>query len=324
MDRNAAQIILGDERALANLAARHPNPLEAIKATLEATKEVPAIVRTMGEQFAALVAHKNIAVENGTLKILWTDRIENGETLENIAELAAKVFTSTDSVGNTGRWILGNIAHELGKGGYSMEDLLTGTELAYNTIITSRTVFRFFSDQRYRMPFSHHKEICYAKDIPVTQKHQIAKYAADNGLALTSVRQIIKGMQAQLRDVPPATILTAVDEAADEIPGVDTPEELYAATKDIDPEPEPAQFCVVSRGNCQLVSDRPSREEMEEADAVYEIRRILKARAGGGGPAEGAAGEAGERTGIYFEVRTVPTPEEWVEAAAEQDEDVAF
>lgn len=277
-----AKLLLADETAIDLLIAEHADPRNAVKAALLAVQSVPGAIRNMSTGLADIVADPNLEFKEGTFH--WVGDA-NPTRIQEVMEKGVRFFSSSDSAGNMGRWILGNLAaiaeEQMGEDWLHLFD---GTELAYNTIVTSKTTFQFFKDKRYQMPFSHHKEIAYAKDLSDAQKHLLAAYVADSGLTLTTARGIMRLMQDQIK-----TGQT-----------VEAPADLH---EKIDTTPRAGkQFLIIENGGDRRVSDRaPAGAEVEEAEGIYEIRRIIK-DAGRGRPQaapepvreDGPRGEPGE------------------------------
>jgi len=262
MNKNEAKLLLGDDNAIVALAAANPNPVEAIKAALAAANNAPGFVNKMQQSLASIVGDEAIALENGVFVATKTLSRDDGKRL---LTHAADFFTCGDGVGNKARWILGNILAIMKDQEMDPSEFMEATELAYNTMATSETTFRFFRTKHYHMPFSHHKEIAYAKDLSDDQKHAIAAFVAEKQLALTTARAIIKLTQQQIRDNAE----------------IRSPEDLYEKI-DI-PSRAGKRFLVIAGAVNRIVDRVPDGPEMEEADEVYEIRSIVKSRVVGGG-----------------------------------------
>lgn len=284
MDHNSARIILGDEAAITALAARSPDKVEAVRAALAATKQVPAIINEMGEALAAVAADPLIEMRQGCLE--WVDGEYNfeNEPAKALFRNALKYASSSEKMGNAGRWLLGNIACLMEEAGFDISELIEASDLAYNTVITSMTTFKFFRHKRYpKLPFSHHKEIAYGADLSVDQKHAIAAYAEEQQLSLVAVRGLIKLTQQQVRD------------NAEDLGFEPEPPEVLHAKLELNPATI-RRFVVITGTGSRIVDRAPAGAEMEEALEVYEIRRIIKPRAfdGGAGPPAEPDGEAGD------------------------------
>lgn len=273
MNQFQAKIMQQDPEAIRQLLAENPDPAAAVKAALDAAQTAPPIVQRMQSSLAAIIGDQCLKMEDGIL--VPAGHIDNGAA-ERIMRATVEFYTCGDGVGNTSRWILGNILCIFRDLDIDPTDFINATELAYNTMATSETTFRFFGKTAYPMPFSHHKEIAYAKDISDADKHKLAAFISEMQLSLTTARAVIRLAQNKVRDGQ------QLGNIQDLYGQIDTP---TRAGK---------RFLVLAGTTHRIVDQKPPQAEMEEADAVYEIRSIVKPPAIGGGdrPAEEPAGQA--------------------------------
>jgi hypothetical protein len=78
-----------------------------------------------------------------------------------------------------GTWLLGSLVDELERfhgDEFDITDVMSQSEKSYNTVITAVKVYRDFKGSRVKgLSFTHHKEVCFVKDISQDQKIEILK-----------------------------------------------------------------------------------------------------------------------------------------------------
>ena len=103
----------------------------------------------------------------------------------NLKDLGGRIDEKTS-------WMLGSIVAALedfhGEE-FSISQVCNADTPAYNTVATACGVFKAFKDEKYDLPFSHHKEAHYAK-IPDKSKKLILKKAEEHELSSKDVRAL--------------------------------------------------------------------------------------------------------------------------------------
>lgn len=262
---NATDAKLITDPAAITALINEVGPEAAAERMLAAQKACPPFITSLQTGLADLLTNPCLAFQDGAF--ILTD-IPDDEDLIKILRGMLTIDRSSDAAKNMSRWIIGNIAYILMAAGVDAENHLGELDIAYNTWVTSRTTFAFFIEKRYKMLFSHHKEIAYAADLSAEQRHSIAAYCEKAGLPLTVLRKIIRAMQADVRMKK----------------DVLTPQAYHETLPETGPKPK--QYLVINGRDRTIVDHKPDGRLLDDADEVYEIRSILKQ------PERAAAGDA--------------------------------
>lgn len=103
----------------------------------------------------------------------------------NLKDLGGRIDEKTS-------WMLGSIVaalEEFHGEEFSISQVCNADTPAYNTVATACGVFKAFKDEKYDLPFTHHKEAHYAK-IPDKTKKLVLKKAEDHELSSKDVRAL--------------------------------------------------------------------------------------------------------------------------------------
>ena len=107
------------------------------------------------------------------------------------AEVLVNIYGRNNDINiaaDMGMHLLGNIAHELTKAGYDLDNLIQVTNLARNTITSARRTFECFPEFDPNTSYSLRKEIAYAKDIDERMKDALLECAVEGDLSIREAR----------------------------------------------------------------------------------------------------------------------------------------
>lgn len=282
MDKTTALIRKADPEALAVFKERIENgeEIENVLAGLvaEASKSPGAIGR-INDQLGELLVDEALEFNQG---VFTAARALEEADANRIINQTIGLYIDSEGVGNMGRWVLGNIAVILEEQGHCISNLIEPTQLAYNTIAKSARTFREFQERRFKLPFAHHSEIAYAKDLPKEAKYAVLEVAEENQLPVAKTKRIAKILQEKIR-------------AAETAEEIDWKAEAAAAHDQANTETnEPAQpkYGLFGRNGLQILHRKPTQEEVAEADQVFKISSHLKGDTAEGETANGEGDNA--------------------------------
>lgn len=258
-------------QSFAERIAAGEDPSQVIMEVAVAASEAPGAVGRINRHLNNLLVEEKLLFDRGVF--VATEGF-NQQDAERIITNTVNLANDTEGVGNLGRWVLGNIAVMLEDQGFALGDLVQPTGMAYNTIAKSAKTFREFKDKRYALPFAHHAELAYSKDLPQEGKFAVLQLATDNEIPLLQTRAVAKHLQTRVRahDVPEnwtEAAQAAYDTVLNETKTEKTP--LYG---------------IVSQQGFSTIPRKPTREEVEEALFVFKIGSVIKRPDANGAPAE--------------------------------------
>lgn len=212
--------------------------------------------------------------------MVWSDdrftltRALADEDLVEISETTERLAITTNEVDGCGNWILGNVAYILREHGYDIENHLNKIPEA-RLVAASRT-YEVFRDKRYKIPFTHHKEIACCANLKEEHRHIIASFAERKQISQKELRKVLRYAREAAKSADP--ILT--DEA---LLNAINSETRVARAK---------TYAVFPSGNIRVIQEGFGDTSTESAICVFEgsIKRWLKGQLVAGG--EGGSGLA--------------------------------
>lgn len=277
MNKESALIQQANPEAIAALSARIRNgedPDSILKEAVKAAAEAPGAIGRIRNHLSDLLVDANLQFEGGIFQI---EGELTPEDAKRIVETTIALHKDSENVGGMGRWVLGNIAVILEDHGFSLGDLVEPTQLAYNTIAKSAKTFREFRERRFALPFAHHAEIAYAKDLPQEAKYALLELVETNGSTVTHARAMARVMQDRLK--------TGETDADWQV------EALHAHNKalELKSSPKQASFGIVGEHGIQIIHRDPTEAEVASAKEVFKISRFIKRES----PDDGAGDDGG-------------------------------
>lgn len=266
LSRNTAQLQQLNPTAIqayADRIAAGEDPQQIIAEVAKDASEAPGAVGRINGHLNALLVEDKLNFDRGVF--VATEALTREEA-ERITINTVNLTNDTEGVGNLGRWVLGNIATILEDQGYALGDLVAPTGMAYNTVATSARTFREFRDQRFPISFAHHKELTYAKDLPIEAKHAVLQLACDDGIALLPTRQIAKKLQQRVRAHEAITNWAEAAQVA------------HQEVNEEQPGPRTPTYGLISPAGFQTIHRKPTAQEVEEAIEVVKISSFIKRR----------------------------------------------
>ena len=259
MDHLQAKLISteADTPTIEALILKH-GPEEAVRLALEAGRTGTPVTKALNSSLAQMMTTPGISF-NGAAFELKGDTLYD-EDVAGIINATTDFFQCSESVGSTGRWVLGNIASILKNAGND----LSGFRESHQVLNAAITTYELFEEKRYPMCFSHHKAIAYASSLSAEQKHQLAEMASTQGYTFKQINLMIKYGQAQVEKTEKLPSPEQLNEAAITLPKV-------KRTKQ-----KPKQYLLISGADHEIVDGKLGDHQIADADSVFEIGRIIK------------------------------------------------
>lgn len=266
MNRKSALIQKADPetlKAFADRIAAGEDTQEVLSELAQEASKAPGAIGRIKDRLGDLLSDDAIQFEGG---VFSPTKEFTKEDAERIITAVVNLNNDSDAIHNMGRWILGNIGSILEDQGFSIGDMIEPTQLAYSTIAKSIYTFREFKERRFKLPFAHHSEIAYTKDIPKEGKYAILEAAEKEGLPLMLTRKIAKEV-----------IKASAENPEDKDWEVMVEHAKRKALEDKN-EARTSAYGIVGAEGLQIVHRTPTPEEMEQAIEVFKIGKFLKER----------------------------------------------